>query len=85
MVFDPCEPSVNNTDFERKDWSCSEFSSTIKKERELHPRTPNPRGMGFSIVDKVDVDHVGDAVKRRLTTGSIVCLNSAPDYWHSKK
>ena len=85
MVFDPSKPSINNDDFERKDWSCSEFSSTIKKERELHPRTPTPRGVGFTIVGKVDAYHAGDTVTRRSRTGFIVYLNSAPVYWHSKK
>ena len=85
MVFDPSKPSINNDDFERKDWSCSEFSSTIKKERELHPRTPTPRGVGFTIVGKVDADHSDDTVTRRSRTGFIVYLNSAPVYWHSKK
>ena len=47
MAFDPSKPSINNNDFERKDWSYSEFSSAIKKERELHPKTPTPRGMGI--------------------------------------
>ena len=85
MVFDPSKPIINKNDFERKDWSCSEFSSEIKKERELHPRTPTPRGMGFTIVGKVDADHGGDTVTRRSRTGFIVCLNSAPIYWYSKK
>ena len=55
--FDPSEPIINKNDFERKDWSCSEFSSEIKIERELHPRTPAPRGMGFTMLGKVDADH----------------------------
>ena len=45
IVFDPSKPNINNNDFERKDWICSEFSSSIKKERELHPRIPTPRGV----------------------------------------
>ena len=50
-------------------------------ERELHPRTPAPRGMGFMIVGKVDADHAGDTVTRRSRTGFIVHLNSAPICW----
>ena len=65
MALDPSKPSVSNNDFERKDWSCSEFSSTIKKERELHPRTPTPRGIGFNANSKVDADHAGDTIARR--------------------
>ena len=43
MVFTPSKPSINNNDIEIKDCRCSEFSSAIKKERELHPRTPSER------------------------------------------
>lgn len=41
--------------------------------------------MGFTIVGKVVTDHASDAVIRRSRTGSIVHLDSAPVYWHSKK
>ena len=85
MGFDPSKPSIKNNVFERKDWSCSEFSSTIKKECELHPRTHAPRGMGFAVVGKVDVDHDGDTVVRRSRTGFIVHLNSALVCLYSKK
>ena len=46
MAFDASKPSINNNDFERKDWSCSECNSLIKKEREFHPRNPTHRGVG---------------------------------------
>ena len=85
MDFDPSKPSVNNNDFERKDWCCSQFSSAIKKERELHPRTPTPRGAEFTIVGKVEADHEGDTVARRSRTGLMMHLNSAPVCWHCKK
>ena len=62
IVFDPSKPITNDKDVERKDWRCSEFSSTIKKERELHARTPNHRGIGLTIVGKVDADYTGDSV-----------------------
>ena len=78
MVFGPSKPSINNNDFERKDWSCSEFSSSIKKDRELHPRTPTPRGVGFVIIRKVDADHAGDTIRRRSRTGFVVHLHSSP-------
>ena len=68
MFFDPSKPSINNNDFERKEWSCSEFSSTINKERELHLRTHAPRAIGFAIVGKVDTYHAGDTVARRSRT-----------------
>ena len=85
MVFDPTVPNINEADFERKDWSSSEFSSAIKEKTEVHPRAPRPRGYGFTVVGKVDADHAGDLVTRRSRTGFIVYLNSAPIYWFSKK
>ena len=51
----------------------------------MHPRTPNPRGVGITIVGKVDVDHAGGTVARRSRTVLIVRLNSTPVHWHSKK
>jgi hypothetical protein len=85
MVFDPSVPDINKNDFEKRDWSCSEFSSIIKSKREVHPRAPVPRGMGFTIIGKVDADHAADTITRRSRTGFIVYLNSAPIYWFSKK
>ena len=78
-------PSISEIDIERRDWSCSEFSSSIKKERELHPRTTTPRGVGLTIVGKVDADHDGDTVIRISRPYFIVCLNSVPVHWCPKK
>ena len=85
MVFDPTVPNIKEADFERKDWSSSESSSSIKGKTEFHPRTPCPRGYGFTVVGKVDADHAGDLVTRRSRTGFLVCLSSAPIFWFSKK
>ena len=40
---------------------------------------------GFAIVGKVDADHARETVVRRSRTEFIVCLNSAPVCWFSKK
>ena len=85
IIFGLCEPSINDSDFERKDWICSDFISSIKKKRELHSRTPNPRGIGIAIVGKADADYSGDSFERRSITLFTVCLNRAPVYWSSKK
>ena len=45
IAFDQSKTSANDSDFKRKDWSCSYFIITIKNKRELHPRTPTPRDM----------------------------------------
>ena len=72
MVFDPSDPVVDESNFERKDWTSSEFGHVEGKE-ELPPNMPEPRGL------------VGDTVTRRSRTGFIVFLNCALIYWTSKK
>ena len=39
---------------------------------------PEPRGMGFVIQTKVDVDHASDTTTMRSRTGFMVYINSAP-------
>mmetsp|Transcript_6374 Transcript_6374/g.9809 ORF Transcript_6374/g.9809 Transcript_6374/m.9809 type:complete len:111 (+) Transcript_6374:1188-1520(+) len=56
MVFDPSDPVVNETDFERKDWTSS-FFGDIDGEEELAPKMPQPRGMGFIVNAKVNAYH----------------------------
>ena len=85
MVFDPPKPSISNSYFERKDWSCSGFSSTIKKTFELRPNSPAPGEVRLVIVSKVDVDHARSAVARGLRAGLTLCLNSVKGCWCSKK
>jgi len=86
LVFDPSDPVINMQDFERQDWSSSEFGHLESKSpKEVHPKMPRPRGAGFTIRGKVDADHASDTVTRRSRTGFIVYLNCAPVYWHSKK
>ena len=46
---------------------------------------PTPCGKNMTMRVYVDADHAGDQVTRRSRTGFIVCLNSAPIYWLSKK
>ena len=83
VVFDASKPSFNNSDIERKDWICSEDSSTIKKEHKLHSMTPALRVMGFTIFGKVDADHGGDTATLRARTLFIVCLNIVTVHWCS--
>ena len=46
---------------------------------------PERRGMGFTIVAKVDTDHASDTVTRRSRTGILVYLNCSLIHWWSKK
>jgi hypothetical protein len=84
MVFDPSDPVIDESAFELKDWTSSEFGHIQGKE-ELPSNMPEPRGLGFTMRAKVDADHAGDTVTRRSRTGFIIYLNCAPIYWSSKK
>ena len=84
LVFDPSDPTINEQDFERRDWTSSEFRHVEGKE-ELPPNMPEPRGMGFTIIAKVDADHASDTVTRRSRTGILVYLNCLLIHWWSKK
>jgi len=84
MVYDPSDPCIDESAFELKDWTSSEFGHLQGKE-ELPPNMPEPRGQGFVINAKVDADHASDTVTRRSRTGFFVYLNCAPVYWSSKK
>ena len=80
IVFDPTDPHINESDFERKDWTSSEFGHVCDDGEVLPPNMPQPRGMGFIMRAKVDADHAGDTVTRRSRTGFLVFLNSALTY-----
>ena len=83
LVFDPSDPTINEQDFERRDWASSEFGHVEGKE-DLPPNMPEPRGLGFTIVAKVDADHASDTVTRRSRTGILVYLNCSLIHWWSK-
>eukprot|EP00970_Alexandrium_tamarense_P013767 scaffold3678_cov106-Alexandrium_tamarense.AAC.1 len=83
MVFDPSDPVVEPSQFERQDWSHTVYGDDLVEE--LPPDMPPPRGQGFRMRVFVDSDHAGDTVTRRSRTGFLVYLNCAPIYWLSKK
>jgi hypothetical protein len=84
MVLDPSDPAINELQFEKRDWTSSEFGHLQGKEV-LPGKYPQPRGLGFVMRAKVDADHAGDTVTRRSRTGFLVYLNCALVYWMSKK
>jgi hypothetical protein len=45
MVFDPTRATVDESIFERRDWTTSEMSNKV--EEELPPNMATPRGFGF--------------------------------------
>jgi hypothetical protein len=84
MVFDPSDPNIDENQFEVRDWTTSEFGHVQGKE-ELPPNMPEPRGVGLTMIAKVDADHAADTVSRRSRTGFLVYLNCALVCWFSKK
>ena len=79
LVYDPSEPVIDKSKFQKEDWTSSEFGHVIGKQ-EMPPNMPEPRGLGFTITAKVDADHAGDTVTRRSRTGFLVYCNSALVY-----
>ena len=67
MIFDPSDPVVNKSLFDRKDWTATEFGLSLKEK--LHGKMPQSRGMVFVMQFYVDVYHTGDTVTRRSRTG----------------
>ena len=85
LVFDPSDPMVDESAFERRDWASSEFGHLLEERKELPPNMPQPRGAGFVTIAKVDADHAADTIARRSRTGFIVYANCAPMFWYIKK
>ena len=84
LVYDPSDPCIDELEFQRRDWTTSEFGHVDGKE-ELPGNAPKPRGIGFWIRAKVDASHAADTVTRRSRSGFVVYLNCALIHWWSKK
>ena len=84
LVFDPSDPVIDESKYQRRDWTSSEFGH-LQGKRTFPPNAPAPRGLGFTIRAKVDADHGADTVTRRSRTGFLVYINSALVYFMSKK
>jgi Reverse transcriptase (RNA-dependent DNA polymerase) len=84
VVYDPSVPIIDESLFDRKDWSTSEMSG-IPQGEELPPNAPRPRGIGFIMRAYVDADHASETVTRKSRTGFVVFLNNSPIHTVSKK
>ena len=84
MVFYPSDPVIDESKYQRRDCTSSEFGH-LPARRQVLPNDPRPRGQGFTAKTKVDADHGADTVTRRSRTGFLVYTNSALVYWFSKK
>ena len=83
MIFDPSDPMIDPSQFERQDWSSAGYD--VEKEDKVPSNAPSPRGQGFTMTAYVDSDHAGDSMTRRSRTGFLVYCNCALVYWLSKK
>ena len=63
LVFDPRNPCVEESNFELKDCTSSEFSH-IQGTEELPPNIPKPSGLGFIVITKSNSDHTYDTLTR---------------------
>ena len=81
LVFDPSYSEIDDTQFERKDWSG--FYGSEKKH--VPANSLKPKGKEFIITVYVDASFAGFKLTRISRTGFVVYLNSAPIYWYSKK
>jgi hypothetical protein len=77
MLCDPSDPVVDESVFQLKNWTSSEFGHPQGKE-DLPPNMPEPHGQGFVIDAKVNACQTANAVTRQSRTGFFVCLNCAP-------
>ena len=84
LVLDPSDPVIDYGDFDKKDWTSSEFGH-VDGEEQVPSNMPQSRGMGFVMHALVDADHTSDTVTRRSRTGFLVYLNSSLIFWFSKK
>ena len=84
LVYDPSDPVIDKSKFQKEDWTSSEFGHVIGKQ-EMPPNMPEPRGLGITVRAKVNVDHAADTVTRSSRTGFLVFINSVLVYWFLKK
>ena len=63
IVFDPSDPVIDKTKFEKQHWTSIEFGHVGGVEV-LPVNMSEPRGLGFTIRAKVDSYHATDTITR---------------------
>ena len=48
MVFDSSDPVIDESKYQRRDWTSSEFGH-LPAEIQVPPNMPQPRGQGFTV------------------------------------
>ena len=84
MVLDPSDPVIDESKYQRRDWTSSEFGH-LPAHRQVPPNIPEPCGLGFIVTSKVDAYYAVATVIIMSMTGFLVHINSALIYWFSKK
>ena len=84
LVFDKSDPIIDEAEFEKKDWTSSEFAHCAGDEI-LPANMPKARGFYFLVSARVNADHAGNTTTRSSRKGYISYVNSAPVYWISTK
>jgi hypothetical protein len=81
MIFDCREPTFEEANFTRCDWS-----SQYPGAKEAVPgNAPEPRGKSVVTRCFVDADHAGCLATRRSHSGVLAFVNNAPIIWYSKR
>ena len=80
----PSFPEIDDSMFERHNWTTSEFEHLQGKE-ELLSNLPEAQNTRLVISTKVDADHASNMVAWRSRTGFLVYISSVLVYWYSKK
>ena len=81
MVFDPTEPTLDESVFKKCDWK--EFYPDAKEA--IPTNMPEPRGRPVTTTCFVDADHAGCRLTRRSHSGILIFVNRAPILWYSKR
>ena len=55
MVFDPIDPVIDKSKYQKRNWTSSEFGN-VKVEQELPRNMPQPREIGVTVRAKVNTD-----------------------------
>ena len=82
MVFDPTEPDIKRSQFEKQDWSHTIY---CELNEAIPTNAPLACGRGMRMTIWVDSDHAGELITRRSRTGYLIFLNGSTIYWFSKK
>ena len=80
MAFNPSDPVVDESEYELKYWTSSDFGH-VQGQQVLCHNMIEPRGLGLAMRSKVDAEHSSDILTRRSRTGFLVWLKCYFIHW----